>query len=90
MTIKIFENIKGGKPPSGLIRILEENPGISFRITLVPEQELEDGEMLPEERISVDLIESVRRSEKEVESGRITRCQTEQERDAFFKKVFDE
>ncbi|KMP11771.1 hypothetical protein UR09_02390 [Candidatus Nitromaritima sp. SCGC AAA799-A02] len=90
MTIKVFEHIKGGKLPSDLVKILKDNPETSFRITLVPEQELGDGEMPPEERISAELIESVSLSEKEMEAGRITRCETEQDRDAFFKKAFDE
>ena len=41
----------------------------------------------PEEEISDELIDAVRKSEEDIKAGRFTECKTEKESDAFFNSV---
>lgn len=92
MPVTVFEHIKGGKIPAALSKLLKENPEETFRITVVPESEMSKAgeEMPPEETFSGELIASVKRSEKNLKAGKFTTLSTKEERDAHFKKIWNE
>lgn len=75
----------------GVIEPLEEInllEGEVVTITIVKENE--EVEIPPEDAISEELIESVKRSEEDIKDGRYIECKTKKESDAFFKKILDE
>ena len=90
MSKTIYKHVKGSVP-SELLKKLEENPKEEFRITLLPEYEVdEDEDMPPEEAISDELVESVNQSEAAFKAGDCTKPETPEELQAGLKKIWDE
>lgn len=89
MTATILEHVKGSELLDTLKK-LQPDPNQIFRVILEPENESEKKDMPPEEMISDELINSVKRSEECYKSGKGTICKNKKESAEFFNKIWNE
>jgi len=90
MSTTVFEAVKG-KELGGIIEGLNADPEKYFNVTIsIEETEDSDEDMPPEERISQRLIDAVKRSEESYKAGNFTRCNSIEEDEAFFNKIWND
>ncbi|MBF0550886.1 MAG: hypothetical protein HQK60_10155 [Deltaproteobacteria bacterium] len=86
---KTIENVKGTELSAEWLIKQGFVPEETFTITIEPVPD-EDENMPPEEMFRPEFVAEMERIDKEVKKGNVITCRSKEEREAFFKSVWED